>query len=126
MKYIKNLIRNKFYPKLSKYDLLGYRNILKLVYHKKAEHPLLDINMNSEDKRFFIDVPSLKITLIINDKKAEIINSYKIWPLDLNEKVYKRAVKRIYELKCIQMEQKEKNIKIKKQNILEDLYQQIK
>lgn len=121
---IKIWFRKTFYKQLSKEDLLGYRNLLKLIYHKKAEHPILDINKNI--KRYFIEVPKLKITLIIDDSFAEIINSHRIWPLNLHNKVYERAMKRIYELKCKQILEKEQLIKSKKQTILEDLYTQIK
>ena len=126
MKQIKIWFKNKFYKKLSKQDLLGYRNILKLVYNKKAEHPILDINKDGSVKRYFIEVPNLKMTLIIDDSFAEVINSNKIWPLNLNKYVYERAIKRIYELKCKQIQEKENQIKTKKQTILEDLYNQIK
>lgn len=126
MRKLKIWFKRKFFKKLTKEDLLGYRNILKIVYHKKAEHPVLDINKDSTVKRYFIEVPSLKMTLIIEDTFAEIINSTRIWPLNLNKNVYERAVKRIYELKCKQIQEKETLIKLKKQTILEDLYTQIK
>ena len=74
---LKIWFRNKFYKKLSKEDLLGYRNLLKIIYHKQAEHPVLDIN--KDIKRYFIEIPKLKITLIIDDNFAEIINSNKIY-----------------------------------------------
>jgi len=118
--------RNKFYKKLSKQDLIGYRNLLKIIYHKHAEHPVLDINKDNSIKRYFIDVPSLKMTLIIDDSFAEIINSNKIWPLQLNRYVYERAIQRIYELKSKQIQKKEDQIKSKKQSIIEGLYSQIK
>lgn len=121
---IKIWFRKTFYSQLSKQDLLGYRNLLKIVYHKNSEHPILDINKNI--KRYFIEVPKLKITLIIDDSFAEIINSHRIWPLNLDKKVYERAVKRVYELKCKQIQEKEQSIKSKKQSILKDLYTQIK
>jgi len=126
MRKLKNWFKRKFYKKLNKEDILGYRNILKLVYHKKAEHPILDINKDNTIRRYFIDIPTLKMTLIIDDSFAEIINSTRIWPLNLNKYVYERAVKRIYELKCKQIQEKEQSIKLKKQTILEDLYTQIK
>ena len=120
MRKLKIWFKRKFYKKLTKGDIQGYRNILKLVYHKKAEHPTLDINKDSTVKRYFIEVPTLKITLIIDDSFAEVINSTRIWPLDLDKKVYERATKRIYELKCKQIQEKETLIKLKKQTILED------
>ncbi len=128
MKYIKRIIkvwfRNKFVKKLSKQDIRGYRNLLKLIYHKSAEHPILDIN--KDIKRYFIEVHKLQITLIIDNDFAEIIDPDKIWPLNLDNKIYERAMKRIYELKCKQIAAKELSIKNKKQNILEDLFNQIK
>jgi hypothetical protein len=116
--------KKTFYKKLSKQDLLGYRNILKILYHKNALHPVLDINKNI--KRYFIEIPQLKITLILDDTQAEVINSNKIWPLNLDEEVYKRAMERIYELKCKQILEKEQQIKSKKQIIIKDLYNKIK
>lgn len=124
MKKIKMYFINKFGLKLNKQDLLGYRNILKILYHKNALHPVLDINKNI--KRYFIEIPQLKITLILDDTQAEVINSNKIWPLNLDEEVYKRAMERIYELKCKQILEKEQQIKSKKQIIIKDLYNKIK
>jgi hypothetical protein len=123
---LKIWFKNRFYKKLSKQDLLGYRNLLKIIYHKNAEHPTLDINKDNSVKRYFIDIKSLKMTLIIDDNFAEIVNSSRIWPLNLDNEVYKRATKRIYELKCKQIQEREQLIKNKKQTILEDLYSQIK
>jgi hypothetical protein len=121
---LKIWVRNKFYKKLSKQDLLGYRNLLKIIYHKQAEHPILDIN--KDIKRYFIEIPKLKITLIIDDNFAEIINSNKIWYLNLDKKIYERTLQHIHILKSKQIYEKEQLIKSKKQLILKDLYKQIK
>ena len=126
MKKIKMYFINKFGLKLNKQDLIGYRNLLKIIHHKHAEHPVLDINKDNSIKRYFIDIPSLKMTLIIDDSFAEIINSNKIWPLQLNNYVYERAIQRIHELKSKQIKEKENQIKSKKQSIIEGLYSQIK
>jgi hypothetical protein len=126
MKKIKMYFINKYGLSLDRKDLIGYRNLLKIIYHKHAEHPILDINKDNSIKRYFIDVPSLKMTLIIDDSFAEIINSNKIWPLNLNKYVYERAIQRIHDLKSKQIQEKEDQIKSKKQSIIEGLYSQIK
>ena len=112
----------KFRQELSSEDLRGYRNILKLLYHPKAETPLKDPDVS----KFYIQVPSLHLDLIIDAEKAEIVNTKQIYPLNLNVKVTERAVKRIREEVSKQRADLEEVIRGKKDTILNKLYNQIK
>jgi hypothetical protein len=119
---IKIKISKKFRTKLTKEDLRGYRNILKLLYHPKAETPLKD----PDTPKYFIQVPKLHLDLIIDTEKAEIVNSKQIYPLNLDAKVLERAVKRIKEEVSKQRAELEDRIIGKKETILTKLYNQIK
>jgi hypothetical protein len=115
-------ISKKFTTTLTQEDLRGYRNILKLLYHPKAETPLKD----PDTPKYFIQVPCLHLDLIIDVEKAEIVNSKQIYPLNLNTKVTERAVQRIKEEVSKQRADLEDTIRGKKQNILNTLYNRIK
>lgn len=115
-------IAKKFRHNLSQEDLRGYRNILKLLYHPKAETPLKDPDV----PKYFIQVPSLHLDLIIDAEKAEIVNTKQIYPLNLDKKVTERAVERIKEEVSRQRADLEDTIRGKKDTILDKLYNQIK
>lgn len=115
-------IAKKFRHKLSQDDLRGYRNILKLLYHPKAETPLKDPDV----AKFYIQVPCLHLDLIIDTEKAEIVNTKQIYPLNLDKKVTERAVQRIKEEVSKQRAELEERIRGKKFSILANLYRQIK
>ena len=115
-------IAKKFRQQLTLEDLRGYRNILKLLYHPKAETPLKDPDV----AKFYIQVPCLHLDLIIDTEKAEIVNTKQIYPLNLNTKVTERAVKKIREEVSKQRADLEDKIRGKKQNILDNLYIKIK
>jgi len=118
----KNKIAKKFRTKLTQEDLRGYRNILKLLYHPKAETPLKDPDVS----KYYIQVPCLHLDLIIDTEKAEIVNTKQIYPLNLNTKVTERAVQRIKKEVSKQRADLEDKIRGKKQNILGNLYTRIK
>ena len=115
-------IAKKFRQQLTQEDLRGYRNILKLLYHPKAETPLKD----PEVAKYFIQVPCLHLDLIIDTEKAEIVNTKQIYPLNLDKKVTERAVQRIKEEVSKQRADLEDTIRGKKQNILDNLYTKVK
>jgi len=115
-------IAKKFRNELTPEDLRGYRNILKLLYHPKAETPLKDPDV----AKYFIQVPCLHLDLIIDTEKAEIVNTKQIYPLNLNTKVTERAVQRIKEEVSKQRADLEDTIRGKKQNILDNLYVKVK
>jgi hypothetical protein len=115
-------IAKKFRHKLTQDDLRGYRNILKLLYHPKAETPLKDPDVT----KFYIQVPCLHLDLIIDTEKAEVVNTKQIYPLNLNTKVTERAVKKIREEVSKQRGDLEDKIRGKKDTILDKLYNQIK
>jgi hypothetical protein len=115
-------IAKKFRNELTPEDLRGYRNILKLLYHPKAETPLKDPDV----AKFYIQVPCLHLDLIIDTEKAEIVNTKQIYPLNLNTKVTERAVKKIREEVSKQRADLEDTIRGKKQNILDNLYVKVK
>jgi hypothetical protein len=115
-------IAKKFRQQLTLEDLRGYRNILKLLYHPKAETPLKDPDV----AKFYIQVPCLHLDLIIDTEKAEIVNTKQIYPLNLDKKVTERAVKKIREEVSKQRADLEDKIRGKKQNILDNLYIKIK
>jgi hypothetical protein len=115
-------IAKKFRQQLTPEDLRGYRNILKLLYHPKAETPLKDPDVT----KFYIQVPCLHLDLIIDTEKAEIVNTKQIYPLNLNTKVTERAVKKIREEVSKQRADLEDKIRGKKDTILSKLYTQIK
>jgi hypothetical protein len=115
-------IAKKFRQQLTPEDLRGYRNILKLLYHPKAETPLKDPDV----PKFYIQVPSLHLDLIIDTEKAEVVNTKQIYPLNLNTKVTERAVQRIKEEVSRQRADLEDTIRGKKDTILDKLYNQIK
>jgi hypothetical protein len=115
-------IAKKFRQQLTQEDLRGYRNILKLLYHPKAETPLKD----PEVAKYFIQVPCLHLDLIIDIEKAEIVNTKQIYPLNLDKKVTERAVQRIKEEVSKQRGDLEDKIRGKKQNILDNLYVKVK
>lgn len=123
MKFFKIYFKNKFGKKLSKDDLRGYRNILKLLYHKDAETPLTDPSLIG---KYFIQVPILHLDLIIDSTKGEIINSKQIYPLNFEKEVFERAVLVIKQEVTKQRQQLEDKIKDKKQNILNNIYLTIK
>lgn len=118
----KVFFRNRFGLKLSQNDIRGYRNILKLLYHKKAETPLKD----PEYPEYFIQVPSLHLDLIIDLNKAELINSTQIYPLELHPKVLERAIKSIKEEVSRQRGELKIQIRGKKETILNNVYKTIK
>jgi hypothetical protein len=76
--------------------------------------------------KFYIQVPSLHLDLIIDTCKAEIVNTKQIYPLNLNPKVTERAVKRIIQEVAKQRADLEEVIRGKKETILTKLYTQIK
>ena len=115
-------IAKKFRHDLTKEDLRGYRNILKLLYHPKAETPLKDPDV----AKYFIQVPCLHLDLIIDTEKAEIVNTKQIYPLNLNSKVVERAILRIKEEVSKQRADLEEEIRGKKQNILNNIFDKIK
>jgi hypothetical protein len=115
-------IAKKFRQKLTKEDLRGYRNILKLLYHPKAETPLKD----PDTPKYFIQVPCLHLDLIIDTEKAEIVNTKQIYPLNLNSKVLERAILRIKQEVSRQRADLEDTIRGKKQNILNNIFDKIK
>jgi len=115
-------IAKKFRQQLTQEDLRGYRNILKLLYHPKAETPLKDPDID----KYFIQVPCLHLDLIIDTEKAEIVNTKQIYPLNLDKKVTERAVQRIKEEVSKQRADLEDTIRGKKQNILDNLYVKVK
>lgn len=115
-------IAKKFRHNLTQEDLRGYRNILKLLYHPKAETPLKDPDV----AKYFIQVPPLHLDLIIDTEKAEIVNTKQIYPLNLDKKVTERAVEKIKEEVSRQRADLEDTIRGKKDTILDKLYNQIK
>ena len=115
-------IAKKFRQQLTQEDLRGYRNILKLLYHPKAETPLKDPDV----PKFYIQVPCLHLDLIIDTEKAEVVNTKQIYPLNLDTKVTERAVQRIKEEVSRQRADLEDTIRGKKDTILDKLYNQIK
>ena len=112
----------KFRQELTSEDLRGYRNILKLLYHPNAETPIKDPDVT----KFYIQVPSLHLDLIIDTQNAEIVNTKQIYPLNLNPKVTERAVERIIQEISKQRSSMEEVIRGKKDTILTKLYSQIK
>jgi len=115
-------IAKKFRYNLPQEDLRGYRNILKLLYHPKSETPLKD----PDTPKYFIQVPHLHLDLIIDDKRAEIVNSKQIYPLNLDSKVLERAILRIKQEVSKQRADLEETIRGKKQNILNNIFDKIK
>ena len=115
-------IAKKFRQQLTQEDLRGYRNILKLLYHPKAETPLKDPDVS----KYYIQVPCLHLDLIIDTEKAEIVNTKQIYHLNLDKKVTERAVQRIKEEVSKQRAELEERIRGKKFSILANLYRQIK
>jgi hypothetical protein len=115
-------IAKKFRSKLTQEDLRGYRNILKLLYHPKAETPLKHPDL----AKYYIEVPKLHLDLIIDSEKAEIVNTKQIYPLNLDKKVLERALEKIKDEVVKHRELHEQRIKFKKQNIVDTLYIRIK
>lgn len=122
MKRVRILYRKRFGTKLSKEDLRGYHAILKLLYHKKSNKPLLD----TVKGKFFIRSPRLHLDLIISKERAEIVNSKQIYPLELNKLVLERAVKKIKEVMHNDIESLETSIRGRKQTIFDNVYKKIK
>lgn len=122
--WIKVKFRKYFYKKIDGDSLKGYRNLLKLIYHKNAEYPIMDDSISVV--RYFVSVPKLKMDLIINSLGAEIINSNKIWPLNYNTKIYEKAIEHIKAQRKKQIDEKELSIKGKKTYIINELYLKIK
>ncbi len=119
---IKVYLRKQFGKTLTQEDIRGYRNILKLLYHSQAETPLKD----PDSPKYYIQVPKLHLDLIIDLEKAEIVNTKQIYPLNLQDIVLERAVKRIKQEVSKQRSELEIRIRGKKQNILNNLYNRIK
>ena len=119
---IKVYLRKHFGKTLTQEDIRGYRNILKLLYHSQAETPLKD----PDSPKYYIQVPKLHLDLIIDLEKAEIVNTKQIYPLNLQDIVLERAVKRIKQEVSKQRSELEIRIRGKKQNILNNLYIKIK
>lgn len=119
---LKNKIKKRTYTPLTSEDLRGYRNILKLLYHNKAETPLKD----TETSKYFIQVPPIHLDMIIDEDRAEIINTRQIYPLNLDKRVYERAILKIKQEVSRQRRELEDKIRDKKQTILHKLYNQIK
>jgi hypothetical protein len=119
---VKTKIKNKFVKPLAPEDIRGYRNILKLLYHERAEKPTKDIEL----PKYYIQVPSLHLDLIIDSQKAEIVNTKQVYPLNLNERVTERAVELIRKEISKNTADLEEVIRGKKDTILNKLYSQIK
>jgi hypothetical protein len=119
---VKTKIKNKFVKPLAPEDIRGYRNILKLLYHERAEKPTKDIELS----KYYIQVPSLHLDLIIDSQKAEIVNTKQVYPLNLNERVTERAVELIRKEISKNTADLEEVIRGKKDTILNKLYSQIK
>ena len=117
-----NAFRRKFGTKLTREDLIGYRNILKLLYHPESESPIKSTFAHN----YIIKVNSLHLDLIISTTKAEIVNTLQIYPLSLNMKVYERAVSKINQEIDRQYTYTEQDIRCRKQTILDVVYSQIK
>lgn len=123
MRKIKIYFRNRFSKKLTQEDIRGYRNLLKLIYNKHAEYPIMDDTSNPI--RYFIQIPKIGITVIVDEYKAEVINHEHIWPLVFNKKVHERTIQVVREQRKQQIENIEHNVKDRKQNIVEKLYKKI-
>lgn len=119
---VKTKIRGRFFKKLTPEDVRGYRNILKLLYHERAEKPQKDIEL----AKYYIQVPHLHLDLIIDSTKAEIVNTKQVYPLNLNEKVTERAVELIRQEISKNTADLEEVIRGRKDTILNKLYSQIK
>ena len=91
MRKLKSWFKRKFYKKLTKGDIQGYRNILKLVYHKKAEHPTLDINRTTYSN-VISDINNEIVDLII-EKNLNYVLPY------LGSSLSIKKVKRIPKIK---------------------------
>lgn len=120
---VKVFIRKRFFKQLDKTELVKYRNVLKLLYHKSAEIPLVDTNKKG---KFIINILSLDLHLIMEKSKSELINSISIYPLDLCDEVYERSIKRILEEKTRRQIKMELDFKSKKQTILSKAFNKIK
>lgn len=125
MKYFFKKLKIKFIRyfshKLSKEDLRGYRNILKLV-----NHPDMDgILINPDTGKYYVSVESLHLDLIIDENKAEIVNTTQIYPLNLDKKVYERACFRIRKKLTSYVVMVNNRIVERKATILSNLYDQI-
>ena len=119
--WVKTRYRRKFGKHLTQQDLRGFRNILKLLYHKNASTPLKDPNCS----KYFISVPKLHLDLIINEKRAELVNTSQIYPLELNEEVFKRAVEVIRQEVTKQRTNLENELLGKKDTILNNIFKTI-
>jgi hypothetical protein len=123
-KYLNRIIRNiksfvisKFYKPLSKDDILGYRNILKLLYHPSA-----DIVVYPLSTRYLISIKTLHIDLIIDKDSAEILNTTQSYPLFLSKDVLERAIVRITESVIQDRIHRESEMRGRKQRIFLFIY----
>lgn len=119
---VKTKIKGKFVKKLTTEDVRGYRNILKLLYHERAEKPQKDIYLT----KYYIQVPHLHLDLIIDSDKAEIVNTKQVYPLNLDKRVTERSIELIRKEISKNTADLEEVIRGKKDTILNKLYSQIK
>ena len=119
---VRTKIEGRFVKKLTSEDIRGYRNILKLLYHERAEKPQKDI----DSAKYFIQVPHLHLDLIIDSDRAEIVNTKQVYPLNLDKRVTERSVEKIRQEISKNTADLEEIIRGKKDTILNKLYSQIK
>lgn len=106
------VIANRNSKGLTKSDIKGYRTILRMLYHPHASTPLKD----PDTPKYFIRVPRQDLDLIIDYDKAEIVNTNRIYEINIDKKALERAVENIKKEVTKQRNQLEKEIRGRKEN----------
>ncbi len=119
---LKVYFRNRFYKKLKTEDLRAYKAILRFLYHKEIEVVL----KHPKSPRYYLRVDSLDLDLVIEPDKAEFVNGSHIYPLQVDNKVLERAVFLIEHSVELHREGLEIEIRGRKNNILQQVYNKIK
>lgn len=118
----KMFYNSKIAKRLTKSDIKGYRTILRMLYHPHASTPLKD----PEHPKYYISVPRQDLDLIIDYDKAEIVNTNRIYELNVDKRVLERAIDRIKKEVSEQRIQLESNIRGRKENTLDIIARKVR
>lgn len=118
----KSFYNSKIARKLNKSDIKGYRTILRMLYHPHASTPLKD----PDHPKYFIRVPRQDLDLIIDYDKAEIVNTNRIYELNVDKRVLERAISRIKKEVTEQRVQLEADIRGRKENTLDIIARKVR
>lgn len=122
MRKIKNYLKRRLFTPLQKDEVIVFRNILKLLYHRYADIPMV----STVKGRYIIQVPSINVSAIIDSSFCEIVNSNKNSYIKLPDEVYSRLILLINKKISDYKNGVENNINKRKNIIISNIFNEIK